>query len=212
MSRDLPTTPNLEHLRKQAKHRLTEMQAQNPDAQLADAQHAIAREYGLASWPKLKAHVESLPTTMSTLTSPFAGTWLANVSKSRQHPLNPFGSAMLSVDVAGDMLTITDIVVDGDGRTERRTNTLVADGSAHRSEGGNGYSLTATWRGPHVLETVGMKDGAIIGRGKYQVAADGQTMTIANEEQMIVLDRVGDGADPLDLGSGVGEASFREPR
>src|SRR5262249_20192907 len=27
---------------------------------LADAQHLVAREYGFASWPKLKEHVESL--------------------------------------------------------------------------------------------------------------------------------------------------------
>ena len=27
---------------------------------LADAQHVIARDYGFASWPKLKEHVESL--------------------------------------------------------------------------------------------------------------------------------------------------------
>jgi hypothetical protein len=40
MSRDLPITPNLEHLRKQAKHRLAEMQRENPALQLADAQHA----------------------------------------------------------------------------------------------------------------------------------------------------------------------------
>lgn len=195
MSRDLPNTPNLAHLRKQAKHRLTEMERQNPNAQLADAQHAIARDYGFASWPRLKAHVESLPVTPSSggmPTSPFAGTWLANVSKSRQHPLNPFRSATLYVDVAGDAVSITDVFVDGDGRTERRENTLRADGNEHRLDGGNGYSLSASWRGPHVLETVGTKDGEVIGRGTYEVTTDGLTMTIANDEQLIVLERVGD--------------------
>jgi hypothetical protein len=200
MSRDLPTTPSLEHLRKQAKHRLTEIQRQNPNAQLADAQHAIARDHGFASWPKLKVHVESLPAPASTgvaTTNPFAGTWLANVSKSRQHPLNPFRSATLHVDVAGDTVTIIDDVVDGDGRTERRESTLRADGNEHPSEGGNGYSFTAGWRSPRVLETVGRKDGAVIGRGTYEVAADGQTMTITNDEQLIVLDRMGGSAIPV---------------
>jgi hypothetical protein len=28
--------------------------------QLADAQHVVAHEYGFASWPRLKAHVESI--------------------------------------------------------------------------------------------------------------------------------------------------------
>ena len=38
-----------------------------------------------------------------------------------------------------------------------------------------------------------MKDGEVIGRGTYEVPADGLTMTITNDEQLIVLDRVGDG-------------------
>jgi hypothetical protein len=192
MSRDLPTTPNLEHLRKQAKHRLAEMQQQNPSAQLADAQHVIAREYGFASWPKLKTHVESLPApSPDTLpTSPFAGTWIANVARSRQHPLNPFRSATLHIDVAGDTVTITNIVVDSTGREERGENTIRADGLEHVSEGANGYSLTASWRGPHVLETLGRKDGAVIGRGTYEVDVEGRTMTIKNDEQLIVLDRL----------------------
>jgi hypothetical protein len=60
MSRALPAHANLDHLRKQAKDRLPELQMRAPGSKLADAQHAIAREYGFASWPKLKAHVESI--------------------------------------------------------------------------------------------------------------------------------------------------------
>jgi hypothetical protein len=60
MSRKLPTHPNLDHLRKQAKDRLHDLQERNPRSKLSDAQHAIAREYGFRSWPKLKTHVESL--------------------------------------------------------------------------------------------------------------------------------------------------------
>jgi len=60
MSLTLPPRPSLDHLKKQAKARLEAMQATSPDAQLADAQHALARDYGFASWPKLKAHVEAL--------------------------------------------------------------------------------------------------------------------------------------------------------
>ena len=60
MSRTLPAHANLDHLRKQAKDRLPELQQRNPGSKLADAQHAIAREYGFASWPRLKAHVESI--------------------------------------------------------------------------------------------------------------------------------------------------------
>lgn len=60
MSPTLPPRPSLDHLKKQAKSRLRELQASHPGAQLADAQHALARDYGFASWPKLKERVEAL--------------------------------------------------------------------------------------------------------------------------------------------------------
>ncbi len=73
----LPSTPNLDHLRRQAKDLLKELRAGTPDAsarfrdhhpqppdtanaQLSDAQLVLAREYGFASWPRLKQHVEQL--------------------------------------------------------------------------------------------------------------------------------------------------------
>ena len=49
----LPARSSLEQLRKQAKERLASM----PDAKLADAQFALARDYGFDSWPKLVRHV-----------------------------------------------------------------------------------------------------------------------------------------------------------
>jgi ankyrin repeat protein len=58
-TKSLPARPDLEHLRKQAKRRLRALRAVEPRAKLADAQLAVAREYGFASWKKLSAHVES---------------------------------------------------------------------------------------------------------------------------------------------------------
>ena len=52
----LPARPSLEQLRKQAKERLDTM----PGAKLADAQFALARDYGFDSWPKLARHVDAL--------------------------------------------------------------------------------------------------------------------------------------------------------
>src|SRR5882724_10273607 len=72
MSHQLPAKPNLEHLKKQAKELLHNFQQGDPESiellrsvataspKLSDAQYAIAREYGFASWPKLKEHVQSL--------------------------------------------------------------------------------------------------------------------------------------------------------
>jgi len=103
------------------------MRLDNPKLQLADVQHALAREYGFAIWPRLKAHVESVPLPSApdagTTTSPFAGTWMANVARFRQHPLNPFRSATMHFDVRGNDITITDVVIDEAGR---------ADGSPRR--------------------------------------------------------------------------------
>ena len=57
---ELPARPSLAHLRKQAKALLQTLRQQNPDASLTEAQHALAGDYGFASWPKLKAYVERL--------------------------------------------------------------------------------------------------------------------------------------------------------
>ncbi len=65
MSRELPSKPNLEFLRKQAKELLRDMQRENASAKLADAQHRLARDYGFASWPKLKEHVEEVARVLS---------------------------------------------------------------------------------------------------------------------------------------------------
>jgi hypothetical protein len=65
----LPAHPNLDQLRHQAKDLLHAAKAGDADAvariqrvsdrlTLATAQLALAREYGFASWPKLKAEVE----------------------------------------------------------------------------------------------------------------------------------------------------------
>ena len=60
MFRDLPESPNLDHLKKQAKALLRALKQSNPKAKLTEAQHAVARSYGFASWTKLKAHIESI--------------------------------------------------------------------------------------------------------------------------------------------------------
>ena len=80
----LPPQPNLEQQRKRARELLNAARANDPDAlrrfaeahprlagrsaaaiaaarlSLHDAQLVIAREYGFVSWPKLKAHIDSL--------------------------------------------------------------------------------------------------------------------------------------------------------
>jgi hypothetical protein len=50
----LPDRPNLRHLKDQAKDLLKTGAA----ASIADAQLTVARLYGFASWPELKAHAQ----------------------------------------------------------------------------------------------------------------------------------------------------------
>jgi hypothetical protein len=116
-----------------------------------------------------------------------AGTWIANVSRSKRHAENPFRSATLHFEVSGDTVTISDAVVDASGHQERGRNTIEADGIERPT--GSGYLLTAKWRGSNILETAATKDGLQVGWGTYEVSADGKTMTISAEEQVIMLDR-----------------------
>src|SRR5690349_1755179 len=84
MAKNLPARPNLDHLRRQAKSLLSSLESGDPKAvatilkhlpaaggmtaeqvqrtsfRLADAQSAIARKTGFASWPQLARHVEQL--------------------------------------------------------------------------------------------------------------------------------------------------------
>ena len=90
MSRQLPPSPSLEQLKKQAKSLLKRQQAADSEAltrirenhprwrnrseeqvaalpfTLADAQLVIASEYGFASWAKLQSHVKTLEAARCT--------------------------------------------------------------------------------------------------------------------------------------------------
>jgi hypothetical protein len=60
-SMPLPANPSLEQLQKQAKDRVRKLRAAgHANITLADAQFAIAREYGFETWARLKHHVEAL--------------------------------------------------------------------------------------------------------------------------------------------------------
>jgi ankyrin repeat protein len=62
-ARALPERASLEHLKNEAKQRLKALRRQNPQAKLAAVQLALAREYGFASWRRLKAHVDQVDPT-----------------------------------------------------------------------------------------------------------------------------------------------------
>jgi len=188
MSQPLPARPDLEHLRKQAKALLDDLLSRDSDAKLADALHLIARRYGFPSWPKLKAHVESVVSGARPEPAPlFAGRWIADIARSIRHPANQFQRAVLDIAVENDRVRIAHGYVDAAGRREHGVAEMDVDGREHVT--GNGYGVTAVWRGPHVLETLATKDGEVVGRGRYEVSPDGRTLTITAPEQLLVLVR-----------------------
>lgn len=68
----LPDNPNLEQLREQAKERLELIRVDAPEAQLSDAQLALARDYGFLSWRALKAEVDRLGGVANGLVGDYA--------------------------------------------------------------------------------------------------------------------------------------------
>jgi len=79
---DLPARPNLDHLRREARELLRAAQsgdtaavgrirAVSADQTLASAQLAVAREYGFASWARLKTEVQTRSTDLARLAEMF---------------------------------------------------------------------------------------------------------------------------------------------
>jgi hypothetical protein len=190
MSRDLPVRPNLEFLKKEAKALLGTLRQRNASAQLTDAQHVLAGDYGFASWPKLKAHVESLAAGAGS--HPLAGRWIADVARSTRHPANLFRRATVEFRVDENTVNVQQEFVDEANRVVRNHMAIVADGAPHAVS--HGYILTARWRGAHALDTVATKNGEVVGAGRYEVSPDGRRLTIIAADQTIVLDRADTGA------------------
>jgi hypothetical protein len=185
MSRPLPQQPNIDHLKKQAKALLGDLRLENPNDQLADALHHVARAYGFATWPQLKAHVEALPHPLTI----FVGRWVASVARSNRHPANPFRSAVMTLELDDNRIHIAHRMVDELGREDRGRTCMVIDDAEHALPNEGGYSLTATLQRPRTIETIAKKDGQIVDRGTYEVSADGSTLTVVGPEQTIVLER-----------------------
>ena len=131
---------------------------------------------------------------------PFSGSWVANIAKSRRHANHQFQSATLTFEVSGDAVSLTQAGVNMSGKSESSTLTLHADGEEHLlSPQAPGIVVVTRWLGTHQLETIGKRGAETIGRGTYEVSADGHMLTAkvagidaqgAAFEQEIVFERV----------------------
>jgi hypothetical protein len=119
------------------------------------------------------------------------GRWIANLEESKRHPANPFQGASLEIEAAGDTLTIVDRLVLESGDTHQGRNVMHLDGHEHPTDGlGNG--VIATRLGPRAIDVVGLHAAGDGGRLRYEVSADGRTLTVSDAAGLmrVVFDRV----------------------
>src|SRR5438105_8770621 len=99
----LPARASLAYLKKLAKEKLVALRAGAPRAQLADAQLAIARERGFASWRKLRGYVQAARDDGARLLQGVRDGDVRIISQLLdRHP----NLVQLSVDVAGEVKTL----------------------------------------------------------------------------------------------------------
>lgn len=128
---------------------------------------------------------------------PLAGTWIANIAKSRRHENHRFASATMHFAIAHDEVRLSYEGVNASGKVERSEQVLQADGLPHDHPLAPGIVVTSSL-GPRGFTSIATKDGATMGRGSYDVSEDGNTMTATVTgidgsgnafEQVIVFDR-----------------------
>jgi len=131
--------------------------------------------------------------------NPLLGTWVASLEKSRRHTNHQFRSATLTIEVSGDVVSLTHAGVNMAGKLESGTTVLHADGNEHAvSPEAPGVVAVTRWVGTHVLATEARKDDRAIGSATYAVSDDGKSLTATVAgidaagkafDQVIVFDR-----------------------
>lgn len=160
-SASLPDAANLDWLRKQAKRRLRELRETRPDAQLADAQFELARQYGFASWRALKAHVDSLTVDGQLFASARTGDAQRLAALLDAHPdrlratAKPYDMTLLHAAAQGGHLAAVDLLL----RRGLDANT--------RETGDNTYAMhwAAAAGSVDVVRRLADAGGDVVGRG-----------------------------------------------
>ena len=138
------------------------------------------------------------PTALSQGKPPFAGKWRANLSKSKRDPNHLFKSLTLRFEISEDVVSVTYAGVNMSGSEESGTTKLYPDGKEHPIAEAPGIVQVSRWVGPRLLESVGKKDGKVVGQSTYEISSDGNTLTATIKgidgsgstfEQVIVFDR-----------------------
>lgn len=131
---------------------------------------------------------------------PLTGSWAANLEKSRRHLNHQFASATMTFDVTDEAVSMAYSGVNAAGKEESSALEFYPDGKEHPvSPQAPGVMMICNWAGTHRLDTEARKGDSILGRGSYEVSADGGVLTAtlsgidasgAAFEQVIVFDRL----------------------
>jgi ankyrin repeat protein len=160
-SSSLPDHANLDWLRKRAKRRLQELRRDQPTAKLADAQLAVAREYGFRSWRALKSHVDGLTIDGQLFAAAKSGAAAALTSLLDAHPDRldardkPYAWTLLHAAAMGGHLAAVDLLL-----------ARGLDPNA-RERGDNTYPMHWAAAGAHldVVRRLADAGGDVVGRG-----------------------------------------------
>jgi hypothetical protein len=218
MSQRLPSFPNLDLLKKQAKEVLRVSRYRGRLWRLADAQHALARGYGFSSWPYLKRHVESMRRKPGSAASvprkqgdetaanasapaaaahghpgcsshPIVGTWVAHPTADINHDSRA-NSVVVEIELADDTIILTQIAADPAGRDVATKMAIQIDGLDHPIQFGNSLTLQAWWTNERTLETIIKHGDQAVAKGTYEVAANGQSLVVSTPDRLVVFERV----------------------
>jgi hypothetical protein len=125
-------------------------------------------------------------------TSPLAGSWSADMSRSRLDPKMPFKEIDLTIGVTGNAVTVASSLVMPNGAKMQERETFRADGTETAATQYKGVSHVANWIGPQVFAVITKKGGEIVALITYQVSSDGQTLTARTSgpiDQTVVFKR-----------------------
>ena len=219
MSQRLPSFPNLDLLKKQAKDVLRVSRYRGRVWRLADAQHALARGYGFSSWPYLKRHVESMrrkpgsaaasvPRKQRDKTAadasalaaaahsqprcsnhPIVGTWVARQTTDVNHDSRA-NNVVVEFELADDTIVLTQIAADPAGRDVAMKIAIQIDGLDHPIQFGNDLTLQARWTNERTLETITKHGDQAVATGTYEVAVNGQSLVVSTPDRLVVFERV----------------------
>jgi hypothetical protein len=133
---------------------------------------------------------------------PIAGTWTANIAKSKRHENHQFASALMHFDVSGnadETVVLSYGGVNHSGKDESASQTMHVDGVERPVPQAPGVVAVCRWAGARTLEAIGKKDGAVVGHATYEASEDGTELVATVKgvdakglpfEQVIVFDRI----------------------